>query len=213
MKPWPALKIVVFTMALAIAVWLAKPTEAVMSLMREEGPVETTTSVLFFLLALGLYWLRPEQDDRRSWLSMAILCAAAGAREMDWHKAWTGKSVLKVSFYLGPAPLNQKLVALAAVVLVAACAIYLLRRHARRLWRGMRVREPVAVTVATLLVTAVITKLLDRSINLAKDYAIVAMPPIRALVSALEESMEVGLPLMVALALWQYRPRERPAMA
>jgi hypothetical protein len=211
----PALKIVAFTMALAMAVWLSMPTEAVRWLMREEGPVETTTAVLFFLLALGLYWLRPEQDDRCSWLSMAILCAACGAREMDWHRAWTGKSVLKISFYLGPAPMHQKLVVLAALMLVAVCAIHLLRRHALRLWRGMRASEPVAVTVATLLVTTGITKILDRSVNLlANDHGIVATPPIRALVSALEESMELGLPLMVTLALWQYlRPRHARSKA
>ncbi len=193
------------TMAFAIAVWLVQPTESVLWLMREEGPVETATSALFFLLALVLYGLRPKLDDRRSWLAMVTLCAAAGAREMDWHKVWTGKSVLKLSFYLGPAPAHQKLLAGALVMLVAAGVIYLVRRHALSLWRDLRAREPVAVTVATLLVTTAITKVLDRSINLLiQDHGIVAAPSIRALVAALEESMELGLPLMVTLAVWQY---------
>ena len=202
-QPWPALTIVALTVAFALAVWLATPADAVMWLMREEGPVETTTAALFFLLALSLYWLRPQRDDRWSWLSMALLCAASGAREMDWHRMWTGKSVLKVSFYLGPAPGSQKLVAAAGLLVVAACVAYLLRRHALRLWRDLRAREPLAMTVATLLVTTLITKLLDRSVNLAKGHDIVATPAVHALVSALEESIELGLPLMVTLALWQ----------
>lgn len=200
-------------MVCATGVWAILPAEQVMWLMREEGAVETTTSAVFFALALGLLWWRPAQDDRCSWLAMAVLCAAAGAREMDWHKAWTGKSVLKVSYYLGPAPWGQKLVALALVLLVAASALYLWRRHARRLWQAMQAGQPDAGTVATLVATTVITKLLDRSINvLAEDFGVATSPSTRALVSALEETMELGLPLMVALALWQYLRRRRAHM-
>ncbi|MES2959677.1 MAG: hypothetical protein V4792_15915 [Pseudomonadota bacterium] len=201
---WPALMIVAFTALFALAVWSAMPTEALMRVMAEDGPVETTTAALFFVLALGMYWLRPQGDDRCTWLAMAILCAACGAREMDWHKAWTGKSVLKLSFYLESAPMGQKLLALAVLALVALCVVYLALRHGRRLWRNLLLREPVAVTVATLLVATAITKILDRSINLlANDYGVVTAPPIWALVSALEESIELSLPLMVVLGLWQ----------
>ena len=200
-------------MVCATGVWAILPAEQVMWLMREEGVVETTTSAVFFALALGLLWWRPAQDDRRSWLAMAVLCAAAGAREIDWHKAWTGKSMLKVSYYLGPAPWGQKLVALALVLLVAASALYLWRRHARRLWQAMQAGQPDAGTVATLVATTVITKLLDRSVNvLAEDFGVATSPSTRALVSALEETMELGLPLMVALALRQYLRRPRAHM-
>jgi hypothetical protein len=192
---------VLLAIGLAAAVWLVQTPEAVMRLMSEQGPVETSTATLFFVLALGLYWLRPAQDDRRSWLAMAGLCAAAGAREMDWHTTWAGKSMLKVSFYLGPAPWLQKLMAFVILMLATTSFIYLLNRHARRLWRALPEREPVA----TLLITTAMTKVIDRAVNLlAVDHGVAVALPVRALALAMEESMELSLPLMVALALWQY---------
>jgi hypothetical protein len=212
-SPWSATVIALLTAGIALAVWLALPPEGVMHLMSEEGPIETSTSALYFLVALlplALFFAPPAGTDRRSWLAIAVMSAAGGAREMDLHKAWTEKSVLKVSFYLGQAPLHQKLISLLVLAAIGGALSYLLRRHMRRLWQELRQGQAVAVSVATLFVTTVITKVLDRAINLlAEDYGVATSYPIKALVSALEETMELGLPLIVALSLWQFLRGQR----
>jgi hypothetical protein len=207
-SPWSAAVIASLTALGALAVWLVLPPDAVMELMNETGPVEISTSALYFLVALlplALFFVPPARTDRLSWLAIAVMSAAGGAREMDLHKAWTEKSVLKVSFYLGHAPLHQKLVSLLVLGAIGLALSYLLRRHVRRLWQELRQRQAVAISVATLFITTFITKVLDRAINLlAEDYGVHTSFSVKALVSALEETMELGLPIMVALCLWQF---------
>jgi hypothetical protein len=207
---WPALFIFFVALLSALAAWYFLPPDSQTWLLRENGPIEGSTAALFFLLAvLGLLW-RPAHTERWSWLAVCGLCLAAGAREMDWHKLWTGKSVLKVSFYLGDAPALHKLLALLAVLCVLACTVYLLLRYRRPLWQALWRGDAFARTIATLLASVVFTKIMDRSVNvLAQDFGVLLAPATVMLISMVEEVGEISLPLMVALAIWQQQNLHR----
>jgi len=201
---WPALHILLLTLLCAFAAWHLLPPASQMWWLRENGPVEGTTAALFGLIALaGLFW-RPQHSRRITWFAVCTLCAAAGAREMDWHSRWTGKSIIKISYYLGDAPWAHKLLAFMALSLTALCAIYLLWRYGLELWRAFLQGKPFARTVATLFATLVLTKIMDRSVNLLiQDFGVAIAPSTALLVSMLEETSEMSLPFMVALAIWQ----------
>lgn len=201
---WPALHIFLVTLLCALAAWCLLPPPSQTWLLRENGPLEGTTAGLFLLLALlGLFW-RPPHTDRITWLAVCALCVAAGAREMDWHNRWTGKSVLKVSYYLGDAPWAHKLVALVVVLTVAASMLYLLLRYGQQLWQALWRGDAFARTITTLFATVVFTKIMDRSVNvLIQDFGVAIAPSTAMLVSMVEETSEISLPFMVALAIWQ----------
>lgn len=208
---WPALHILLLTLLCAFAGWLLLQPASQTWWLREKGPVEGTTAVLFGLLALGGMFWRPKHSSRISWFAVCTLCALAGAREMDWHSRWTGKSIFKISYYLGDAPWAHKLVALFALLLTAWCAIYLLVRYGLQLWRGFLDGNPFARTVVTLVATLVLTKIMDRSVNvLIQDFGLAVAPSVAMLVSLLEETSEMSLPFMVALAIWQNWRQYRP---
>lgn len=211
---WPALSLFGAVLLVGVLAWYWLPPESQTSWLREGGPVEGSTAALFFILGLfGLLW-RPQHTERWSWLAVCGLCWAAGAREMDWHKHWTGKSVLKVSFYWSDAPVLHKLLALLAVLSVLACALYLLLRYGRHLWQAFWRGDPFARTIATLLAAVVFTKIMDRSVNLLiEDFGVSVAPTVAMLVSMVEESSEISLPLMVVLAVWQHQHPTRVSMA
>jgi hypothetical protein len=210
-SPWLTLPAPLLAALFAVTLWLLLSPADVMVVMREGGPIEGLTEKMYFLLAAAL-WLSPRRaGEWRDTLALTVMLAAAGAREMDLHKAFTGYSVLKVSFYLHDVPLRHKLTALFFLGLIAAAAFYLLRRHAGALWQRLRQREPVACSLAIFFATLVITKVLDRAINvLAGDFGVSTSTEIHALVSALEETVEMSLPVIAALARWQYL-KLRPA--
>ena len=202
---WPALHIFLLTLLCALVAWYVMPLASQAWLLQESGLIEAPTAGLFGLLALiGLLW-RPPHSSRISWLAVCILCAAAGAREMDWHSRWTGKSIFKVSYYLDAAPWAHKILALLALLLVFASAIYLVWKYALQLWQGLLHSNPFARTVATLFFTLVFSKILDRSVNLLiEDFGVAVAPATAMLVKMMEETCELSLPLMVALAVWQH---------
>jgi hypothetical protein len=202
-SPFLPLSLVLLGVVGAVALWVALPPEQVMRVIAEDGPIELPTAVLYLLLVVAL--LLPPSVDLRLRLALAVSFATFAAREFDLHKHWTEKSVLKVSFYLGDAPLHQKLVAASVLALIAVSVLYLLRRHALATWRAFRAGHPVAVTIAWFMATIVVSKVLDRSVNLLiEDAGVPVGASMHALVSAVEEVSELVLPLLGGLALLQH---------
>jgi hypothetical protein len=119
-------------------------------------------------------------------------------------------SALKVSFYLGSAPLQQKLGGLAVLLPVVLAFAYLGLRHGGAVLQGLRRRDPVAVTVAVFLITIVLSKLIDRSENvLLEDYGYRFEEWMSGLRAALEESLELCLPVLVWVGVLQRRAQGR----
>ena len=208
-RPYLALWLVLLFAVIALLMWAVLPPAQVMSVMSEEGPVEIGAATLYFLTAVAIWLVRgPAMPVRLAW-AMTIVLFAFGARELDLHKAWTGVSTLKVSFYLGAAPLHQKLAAFAVVGPFAAAMLYLAWRYALPVLRGVRRRDPVAVTVAVFWATLVLSKLIDRSQNvLLEDFGVQFGPSVTALRAAWEETLELSLGFVIWVGLLQHRGLE-----
>jgi hypothetical protein len=210
-SPYLALVAPAIALLCALGLWWTLDPEHVKALLKEGGRVERPTELLYFALAAAMWlWRRPD-DDGLGWAALSVLFVAFGAREMDLHRAWTGGSMLKLSFYLRDgAPLLQKAVSAAVVLLVAGAALLLLRRHARRVVSGIARGEAVPITVAIFIATMVVSKVFDRSVNiLAEDYGIATPLSINALVAAVEEISELSLPFVAAIGFFQHRRATR----
>lgn len=207
--PRPALfgplSIVAIATIAALATFVLLPADRVLWLMSEEGPVEQLTSAGFWLAA-AMVLVRPPTDDRRAVLAVATMLAAFAAREMDWHKVWTGTSVLRVSFYYGPAPLAQKIGALAALLPVIGALVWLAWRGTAPALRALAKREPAALTLLVFGAVMVASKLVDRSLNLVVEgFDWVAPVWLQALQLAIEETWELTLPVLAVQALERWR--------
>ncbi len=201
-----AVGLVALCAASAVLAWGLLAPEAVMRLMSESGPIEEATAALYFLVAAYVCVAGVPQAEPSLALALCVALCGFGARELDLHKAFTDVSVLKLSFYLGNAPLAHKLTALAAVLPVLAALLHLLARHGHDVWRGLRRGHPVAITVAVFAVTMVVSKIIDRSrMVLLEDFGIAIGASATALFIALEETLELALPLLALLGLLRHR--------
>jgi len=72
------------TCLLALLLWLALPAQTVISLMSEDGPVESATVVAYALAVVAIWLLRASTWPTRLASSMVLLMFAA--REMDMHR-------------------------------------------------------------------------------------------------------------------------------
>jgi hypothetical protein len=211
-SPWTALAVVAACALAALLTWLLLPAAEVEQLMDETGPVERVTAASYALCAVAAWLLRLRSDDWRSTLALSVLMAGFCMRELDWHKAFTGTSVLRLSWYGGTASPLAKLVAAAVVLSVAAALAWLVLRHGRALWAGWRRREAVAVTVMVFVVMLVLAKTLDRSVGLLVDDLGVAVPlHWKALRTVFEEWFELALSALLLLGLVQHKLLARAA--
>jgi hypothetical protein len=206
LTPWAAPGVVGACGLAALVTWLLLAPADVERWMGETGPVEIVTAATYALCAVAVWPLRLRGDDWRSTLSLSVVMAAFCMRELDWHKAFTGTSVLRLSWYAGPASLPAKLIAALVLLAIIAALAWLLLRHARALWPAWQRRDPVAVTVIVFLVTLALAKTLDRSVGLLVDDLHVAVPLYwKALRTAFEEWFELALSMLLLLGLFQHR--------
>jgi hypothetical protein len=205
-RPAVAWQVAAAFVAAGVLSWLVLTPEQVHRLLSEEGPVEGLTAATYAFGALAAWRLRAAGDDPRSILAVSVVMAAFCMRELDWHKAFTGTSVLRLSWYGGPASLQAKLTAAVAVVAFAAALVWLVLRHGRAWWQALRRRESAAVTLLVFMLTLLAAKTLDRSVGiLVDDFGLRVPLTWIALRSALEEWMELGLTLLLLLGLVQHR--------
>lgn len=187
---------------------LAYPPDQVIQMMSEDGPVEQLTALSFFLIAPCLWMMRCAGDRPATLIALSVVFLGFCARELDWHKAWTGTSVLRVSYFLGPAPTLHKLAALLVLLTFALAVTWLVLHHARDCWRRLQGGDGVAISVAVFLSTIVLAKGLDRIYSiLTEDLALAVPLRAKAAVNAVEECLELTLSAIALLALWQNRQR------
>ena len=179
------------------------PSSTVIALMQENGPIETATVIAYYL-ALAICWLFGRQSMRRTtMLAVSIVLLAGAARELDLHKAMFGVSILSTNFYAGADAL-QIAGALLVLAPVLVSLLYLVLRYGRRFVAELKCRQPVAVTIATILVILPFAKILDRSLSiLAESVGYIAPAALVALTQSLEEPVELLLPLLVCIAVMQ----------
>jgi hypothetical protein len=207
-----ALSVVLACMLAALLTWLLLPAAEVEAWMGETGPVERVTAASYALCAVAAWILRRRGDDWRSTLAISTVMTAFCMRELDWHKAFTGSSVLRVSWYVGPASVQAKIIAALVLGAVLAAMAWLVMRHAPWLWRAWQRHEPVSLTVVMFLGVLVLAKSLDRSVGILVDDLHVGVPlHWKALRTALEEWLELALSMLLLLGLVQHRAAARSA--
>lgn len=211
-SPFAAAWVAGFCILAALLTWFAFPPETVEAVMGEEGPVERITAAGYALCALAIWWVRDRADDPRSMVASCVVLVAFCLRELDWHKAFTGTSMLRLSWYAGPASPGAKAVAAAVLLVILTALCWLLWHHSRRVWQGCRRGQPIAVTLAAFVAMLLVAKSLDRSASiLVEDFGVLVSFKWIALRTALEEWLELGLSMLVMLALAQHRAARRAA--
>lgn len=205
-RPFLGLFFMLAVVAAAVVAWSLLPGAQLRLAMAEDGWVEMGTAWAYFGLGAAFWFWRDRRGADPAWPALSVMLLAFGARELDWHKAFTEKSVLKMSFFFGAAPLLHKLVALAVLVPVAVACGYLVLRFTVPVCRAAWRRHPAAVTAVVYAVGMVLAKMLDRSVNIyVEDFGGTVSESVRVLASVLEETSELGLSLLPLLGLLQYR--------
>ncbi len=177
------------------------------AIFAESGPFETASEWFWFLLAGLCFWHLDAGARYR--LALGTAAALAAMREAEWHKQFTTDSLFKTNYYeAADISLAEKIpagiVAVAAIVLVG----YLGVRAVRLLLGRHQWREPWGFV--TLLGAGIlpVIKVVDRLPNLLIEKADTALPgSVVAVMSTLEEGVEMVLPLIFVAAVLMYNDR------
>lgn len=194
----------VLTFLLACGACLLLPEATVQRWTAEDGPVENLTVFLYIVAAAALVAANAKLPKGLA-LVLAIAMLAFAARESNWHRDFTGTSMLRVSYYLGSAPLAHKLASLGVLLPVLAAFAWLGWALVAHLRRHGPARTPANFAIATFLVVLVFSKAVDRSVALlVQDFGVAGAADWKTLQLAIEEPLEMMLPVIVLVALAQH---------
>ena len=170
----------------------------------EQGPFEVLSAV--FWAALGLLCFMTARQAPRRLIPCGIAAFIACARELDLHTAITGMSIFKSHYYLKtPAPIAEKLLVGLLAIAILAVLIDVVRSGVRALRQGA-LRQDWMLTAMLAFVTTAATKVLDKLQSFVHDFTGHYLPQIYSLIiNALEEGVEMSLPLLFIVALVQYQ--------
>lgn len=195
--------------AIAVLVGIGTPALLPIAFLEEGGPVEQLTVYLYVLAALAVALTHPPSLTPLDKAAIGLLLLAFAAREADLHTALFGKSILKASFYHRHATPGQIVVALLILLPVALSLVQLLKRHGSRWLSPPASWQAPLVTVMTLVVLLAVSKVFDRLPAVMVEIRLVDTMPAagRNVLLALEEILELTMPLLALLAVVQGRRR------
>jgi len=204
-KPVSGILISLLALAGCLLMFVFAPIEDLKNWTREDAFFEYGSIAGYWIAVLVCLILAVRGHAARFHADTALLLFLFGARELDWHKKFTTASVLKSNYYLKMhVSTGERLVAGVIMLLVLVFIVYYLARYVPPFIRNLRQRQPAAITVCCSLVALVVSKFMDRLINvLQDDYGFAVAEWLIRLQLSIEEPLEMMIPVLILLALYQ----------
>jgi hypothetical protein len=174
-------------------------------IMDEWGPVECMGVLLYVGMIIALVGY--SRHDRPFFIHTAVIVTIMSARELDVQKAFTSKNFLNKNFYRdGLEGLTHEQVgAMIALGIIGLIAVTYLR-YLPRLIANMRRGKPFAFSIAAVFLAIPLSLSLDGAYRvLNNEMGLPLSLSVKHFMSSLEECLETCIPILMLLALLQYR--------
>lgn len=213
MKRNPSIVLFALTVLLAGLIGALTPSVFPENLFAEGGPIEEFTLVMYLAGIVAVLMVPTRVVTRTDKLATCILLAAFAAREMDLHTVMFGTSILKARFYNRDGTPLQIVGALLILLPIFASIAWLVVKHGTQWLRALRERQPAAVTFLVFMIALVVAKLSDRAPDTLAGWHMLVSMTVRHIMQGIEESLEMFLPVFIAIAVWQAARYAMPRMA
>lgn len=197
--------ILVLTMTLLMIELILVPDA---NLFFKEGYGVERVTVALYALALVLWWAA--RPPKGSW-QVPVLLTLFAMRELDFDKRFTEVGLLKSQYYLRDAPITDKLVGIALLILVFVVLWRLARYNLRPWLRALADRRLDAWMVGVAGVCVVVAKAIDGIDRKMAPYGITFSQDTLTRAGRSEEVLELVFILLVcqAIALFAHRDERR----
>ncbi len=199
---------VILFVAALFAVFVPMGVDAVFNFT--QGALEYITAgayvVAFAAFILCFKKFKTPEHKKTAALSFFLLtCAALREAGIQHWLASTDSTAFKMRFFTNPNnPICEKIIAATLLLTVGVVVIYMLIRFTPRIIRGFFKFNPMYWTICTLGGTGILGKIADRFPGNWRKANGALPEDINSWFTMVEETSEVTLPLLVALAVWQF---------
>ncbi|MBW7957434.1 MAG: hypothetical protein H3C68_06020 [Deltaproteobacteria bacterium] len=173
------------------------------ALFRENNLIESLSALGYGLAAAyaffkgGVRFVR----TRPYFIALFVFCAL---RELDFNRRFTSVGLMKLEFYTGHTPLAEKLLGSLVLMILAWIAVMILKQHLIRFRRGFAAHGRIYMLSIAGFLLAALVKTLDGFQRKLRSLGVYLPDAWSAYVTYLEESLELGIPLVILWTLVVY---------
>lgn len=168
-------------------------------LLSESGLIERASAIGYFACALFML-LKGGAEFVRTRGYFIILVTLFGCRELDFDKAFTTIGILKSRFFVSPdVPAGEKVAGFIVVAILIWAVYKILSQHFAGFLSDLRNKTPEAVGVTIVFFLLAFSKSIDGLPRKLQPLGIDVSADISAFFGALEEVLELGIPIYIAL--------------
>ncbi len=189
---------VLITLLLACSVLLSSPGLITINAFQDSGAV---SFIGLGLICMGLGMclflaMDSGQSCRLNWLLLAFVYLVYLMREADFHKAFSAKSLTKLSTYsMLEVPIAIKIISAIVLLSMVGILVYLLIRYARFIFNSVLSGANWAIAFLLWFFLLLSSQVFDRSIATSGTHW---------KLTAIEELLEVSAALFAVLAITQF---------
>lgn len=168
-------------------------------LLSESGLIERASAIGYFACALFML-LKGGAEFVRTRGYFIVLVTLFGCRELDFDKAFTTIGILKSRFFVSPdVPAGEKVAGFIVVAILIWAVYKILSQHFAGFLSDLRNKTPEAVGVTIVFFLLAFSKSIDGLPRKLQPLGIDVSADISAFFGALEEVLELGIPIYIAL--------------
>ena len=170
----------------------------------EGGIIEVASAIGYFLCVLLILY-KGKINYLRKYYYFILLFIMSGFRELDFHKRFTTMGILKIKFFTSSnVPFTEKLVGFLIVLLLLHVLISIYKNHFRQFIEGLKNYSSISIGVFIVLLLLGISKTLDGISRKLGSFEIEIGSQVAIHLAALEEVLELGIPMFLLLISYEY---------
>ncbi|MBE0436695.1 MAG: hypothetical protein IBX56_12915 [Methylomicrobium sp.] len=170
-------------------------------LINEGGVIESASALAYFLCAVFIAYKRKVAELKHFFILIILFML----RELDFHKRFTTMGISKIKFYISEdVPLIEKVVGTLVVLLFFYVCISILYRYSKVFFLGLKNHSGVAFDSLLAIILLVVSKSLDGASRKLEGFGISLSQAMSMHAMAVEEILELGIPIAIFMALTSY---------
>jgi len=171
--------------------------------------IETLSALGYFLSALFMM-IRGKWAYIKKYYYFFILVLLFGLRELDFDKRFTTMGIFKSKFYLSSSvPWSEKLIGLLVVGLLLYIIVLIVKNHYKYFFLNLKKLSPVHIGSLLIFLLLLVSKTLDGIGRKLGDFGFVMDEQLVSYFEAIEEILELGIPLLIIATLYIYFSSEK----
>jgi len=166
--------------------------------------IETLSALGYFLSALFMV-VRGKWDYIKKYYYFFILVLLFGLRELDFDKRFTTMGIFKSKFYLSSSvPWSEKIIGLLVVGLLLYIIVLIVKSHSKDFVLNIKNFSPVYIGSLLIFLVLFVAKSLDGIGRKLGDFGFVIDEQLVSYFEAIEEILELGIPILIIATLYIY---------